>query len=161
MNNESTATLDENILLRFRSAFDPNRMSSANVAALARAHPKMRAWAEETTATFFGPTSVLSARDRERCIIALLVGTGTPLSLAVHIYWGLMEGITLEEVRETIALVVCYAGLPRCAQGLLVLDRVSRVLVDAAEVNMVAPEDVLQTLVEAFGPAAVVPIRTS
>jgi alkylhydroperoxidase/carboxymuconolactone decarboxylase family protein YurZ len=127
--------LDEERLRRLRAAYDSKAMSAANVAAFAQVHPALHPWIEETAATFFERPSSLSPRDRERCIVALLAYTGPPLSLAVHIYWALMEGVSVDEVCHTIGLVACYGGLPKCAQGLLVAERLATLLRDVAELQ--------------------------
>lgn len=60
---------------------------------------------------------VLSARDRERCLIALFAAQRDELPLAVHIYWGLMEGLSPEEIGATLMLVASYEGINRFAKS--------------------------------------------
>jgi len=60
----------------------------------------------------------LSVQDRERCLIALLCSRGVPETLAVHIYLGLMEGISVEEVANILMLTGMYTGIDRFVTGL-------------------------------------------
>jgi len=120
--------LEEKDLDEFRAAFDPESLAAANVDAFSTVYPPLSKWAQVTSDTFFD--DAMDARDRERCIIALLAQSGPPLSLAVHIYWGLMEGLTTESVCQAVALAGCYGGLPRAAQAMLVLQSVLQMLVD-------------------------------
>ena len=61
----------------------------------------------------------LSHLDRERCLIAVLAGRGEALTLGIHIYWGLMEGMSPDEVSHTLLLAGAYQGVPVYATGLL------------------------------------------
>lgn len=142
--------LSDESLRTLRAAYDSQRMAAANVTAIATTYPPLAAWAQETSATFFERPSVISAKDRERCIIALLTQVGPALSLSVHVYWGLMEGLSLDDVCQTVALVGCYGGLPKAAGGLLAVQRVCEVLADCAHHSAPDPAFVLNRLIRGF-----------
>jgi alkylhydroperoxidase/carboxymuconolactone decarboxylase family protein YurZ len=146
----ASTILSDEVLSILRRGYDARRMSAANVTAISAAYPGLRSWAAETSATFFDRQNAIAPRDRERCIVALLAYDGPPLSLAVHIYWGLMEGLSVDEVCETVALTGCYGGLPKCARGLLVLDRVVKLLRRLSEASPPPAEAVLDALVQEF-----------
>ena len=65
------------------------------------------------------PRNVLSARDRERCLIALLTSRPEVTDLALHVYVGLMEGVSPTEIANIIFLTAIYTGVDNFARGLL------------------------------------------
>jgi alkylhydroperoxidase/carboxymuconolactone decarboxylase family protein YurZ len=142
--------LAQESLRSLRQAYDPKMMSAANVAALSSAYPPLRAWAEETSSTFFDRPGALAPKDRERCIITLLAYNGPALSLGVHVYWGLMEGLGVDEVCQAVALAGCYGGLPACARGLLVVNRVMALLQRVSEGPPCTPQSVLELMIREF-----------
>jgi alkylhydroperoxidase/carboxymuconolactone decarboxylase family protein YurZ len=116
--------LDEVQLQQLRAAYDPAVMRAAMLEAIGRTYPPLDEWNRAIAATFYGDDGPIAPRDRERCLIALLTQSGPELSLAIHCYWGLMEGLTVPEVSHTIGLAASYAGVPRLAFGLPLLERV-------------------------------------
>jgi alkylhydroperoxidase/carboxymuconolactone decarboxylase family protein YurZ len=86
-----------------------------------------RAYGDAITEAFYGclpddhPSpnrKALSVQDRERCLIALLASRGVEGTLAVHIYLGLMEGISVEEIANVMMLAGMYTGVDRFASAL-------------------------------------------
>ena len=92
----------------------------------------------------------LSHVDRERCLIAVLAGRQEPLTLAVHIYWGLMEGLGPEEVGHTLVLAGAYQGIPVYATGLLALEKTTAMLKGLAAEGAVDSGSVLKKIIETF-----------
>ena len=115
--SDFTHILDEEDLARLRAQFDAAALIRANVEMMARAYPPLEAWGEATAQVFYG-TSPLSARDRELSLISILVLNASELSLAYHIYWALMEGVTSAEICQVMGLAGCYAGMPVMVRGL-------------------------------------------
>jgi alkylhydroperoxidase/carboxymuconolactone decarboxylase family protein YurZ len=138
-------------LTKLRDAYDPAVMSHGNVAALRDIYPPLSGWGEEVSATFYDRPGPLTAKDRERCLIALITMLGATLPLGIHVYWGLMEGLSIEEICHTIGLSACYGGLPKASHGFLVVDRTLAVLNRVAETSADA-KTVLDTLIAAFRP---------
>jgi alkylhydroperoxidase/carboxymuconolactone decarboxylase family protein YurZ len=138
-------------LSRLRAAYDPAVMSQGNVAALRDIYPPLSSWGEEVSATFYDRPGPLTAKDRERCLIALVTLLGATLPLAIHVYWGLMEGLSVEEICHTIGLSACYGGLPKASHGLLVVDRTLTLLNRISETSPDA-RAVLETLLVEFRP---------
>lgn len=62
----------------------------------------------------------LSEADRERCVIALLAAQGGGVTLAVHIYLGLMTGLSPKEIGHILLLAGVYAGINRFAEAIFV-----------------------------------------
>jgi alkylhydroperoxidase/carboxymuconolactone decarboxylase family protein YurZ len=137
---------DDEMIRELRAAFDPRVMAAVNVGAFVERMPPLAAWARVTSDTFFDNDFAMAAKDRERCIVALLAYTGPPLSLAVHVYWALMEGVSPEEVCAAVSLAGCYGGLPKAAQGLLVLEATAALLHDVSASQDRGPGAVLSAL---------------
>lgn len=64
--------------------------------------------------------AVLSAQDRERCIIALLCSRREDVELAIHIYLALMAGVSIPEIASIMLLAGMYTGVDNLTRGLLV-----------------------------------------
>lgn len=120
--------LSDTRLADLRAAYEPNVMRAAMLQTIVEGYPPLDEWNRSIASTFYGETSPISPRDRERCLVALLSQTGQRLSLAIHVYWGLMEGLNVAEVCHSVGLAACYGGVPRLADGLPVIDRVLQVL---------------------------------
>jgi alkylhydroperoxidase/carboxymuconolactone decarboxylase family protein YurZ len=140
------SVLSDEDLQTLRREYDAVLMSRAASGPFAVVYPPLEPWVRETSATFFD-RSVLDPCDRERCIIALLTVNGLASSLAIHIYWGLMEGMTIAEVCETIGLVGAYAGVPRVAFGLTVLQRVLGILGTSLENSRSRSDVIVSTFI--------------
>ena len=65
-----------------------------------------------------GPRTKLSAKDRERILIALLATRRGAFALAVHIYLALMMEITNDEIANIIFLAGVYSGADNLTNGL-------------------------------------------
>jgi alkylhydroperoxidase/carboxymuconolactone decarboxylase family protein YurZ len=60
----------------------------------------------------------LSPANRERCLLALFAGGRRPtFAVAVHIYWAMMEGVSVDEIAEIILLSTLYSGLDVLTDG--------------------------------------------
>lgn len=91
---------------------------------------------KETPEKFREPTSTraessLEPRDRERCLIAIFTSHDQEgYAMPIHIYWGLMVGLSVREIADTVALAGGYGGLPVFING---MDRLASVLAFLAE----------------------------
>ena len=72
----------------------------------------------------------LDPDDRERCIIALLASQGAQFTLAMHIYLGLMLGVTPQEISHVILLSGVYTGAGRFTDGMMVNLKTLQTLAD-------------------------------
>lgn len=136
-------------LAPLRATYDPRVLFAAATGTLARMHPPGAPYTGAIGAAQYegGP---LAARDRERCLIALLAAQKERMTLAVHIYWGLMEGLSIAEVAHTLLLTGIYAGTPAYANGLLVLEATRGQLAAAAAAGECGSAAVLGRLVAAL-----------
>lgn len=133
-----------------RRAYDARELLDAEIAAFAKAWPTMLPWVEGIARTFYSASTVLLPVDRERCLIALLASQGASVALAIHVYWGLMEGLSWADVVQTIGLAGCYGGMHRTGDGLLVLLRLGDVLRRVSRGPTVGSQAVMDALVAEF-----------
>lgn len=60
----------------------------------------------------------LAPANRERCLLALFCAGRRPtFAVAVHIYWALMEGVSVDEIAEIILLATLYGGIDVLTDG--------------------------------------------
>lgn len=137
-------------LRALREAYVPGQMTAANVRAVAAAAPRLGPWNEEVGRTFYDPSGPLAPADRERCLIALTASMGFAIPTAIHMYWGLMEGLSVEEIAQIVGLVGCYAGLPRISFGLEMAHRTLTVLNDTA--SPLDPASIVTALIAEMAP---------
>jgi hypothetical protein len=77
-------------------------------------------------ATFMGDlydADKMAPIDRQRCLIALMARDAHPLTLGVHVYWGLCEGLSLREVYQTLLLSAGYQGAHHYTTSTRVLEQ--------------------------------------
>jgi alkylhydroperoxidase/carboxymuconolactone decarboxylase family protein YurZ len=72
--------------------------------------------------------TVLSAADRERCLIALLAARGEEFNLGLHIYMALVEGVSPAEIANIILLAGVYTGVDNFSIGLSTLSKTLNLL---------------------------------
>lgn len=144
-----TTALADDDLLALRKGYQPAAMLAAATGTLGRLHEAGRPWIGAIGAAQYegGP---LSPKDRERCLVALLAARSERLTLAVHLYWGLMEGLTAAELAHTLMLVGIYDGVPAYTAGLLVLQATVGQLQAAVAAGETSSPAVLQRLVSAL-----------
>ena len=98
-------------------------------------------------------TRAMTPKDRERCLIAILASRDAGLNLAIHIYLGLMEGLSAPDIAEILFLSGAYTGVDRLSDGLVVEWRTLDVLRQlASDPNGCAVNQVMGKLRDTFGP---------
>jgi alkylhydroperoxidase/carboxymuconolactone decarboxylase family protein YurZ len=99
--------------------------------------------------TFYEGTA-MQPKDRERCLIAVLASRDAGLNLAIHIYLGLMEGLSPGEIADIIFLGGIYTGVDRISDGLAAEIRTLTVLAQVAPLpESCAVAQVMKSLHEA------------
>lgn len=132
-------------LERLRAHYRSSAVLDLKVQATSVAHPPHAPWVEAIRASFY-ERSALPGRERELCIIALLAYRA-PTSLGTHVYAGLMEGLSVEEICEAIGISGCYGGLPAYTDGVTVVRKTLAVLERIAGAPNPDPRTVLMSLV--------------
>lgn len=144
-----TRLITEQELSRLREAFDEGVLLRANTSAFAAVYPPLADWGQSVGRLFFGP-GPLCPRERELCLVTLLAQRAPGISLANHVYWALMEGVSVEAICQAVGLAGCYGGLPTYTQGVFTVQRTLTVLGRLAAGDERGPEAVLRALVAAF-----------
>lgn len=132
-NADLTAILSPETLAALRKQYSPDFMLAASRGAVAAPHPASAPYVEAVIAGFYNPTR-MPPRDRERVLVALLASQSNApsLLLAVHLYWGLMEGLTVADLADTLGLSGVYTGLGHYTAGLKTLRATLDTMVELA-----------------------------
>ena len=102
---------------------------------------------------FPGGEQAMSAKDRERCLIAVLASRDAGLNLALHIYNGLMAELSPQEIADIIFLCGVYTGVDRISDGLWAEERTLQALKRIAVPPLLCSVgNVVPALVAAFRP---------
>lgn len=111
--------LTEESVAALVAAYKPETMLEASRLAVALPFPPNEGYVDWIINNLYDGKRIAS-RDRERTLIALLASqsTASSLLLAVHLYWGLMEGLSIAEIADTLALAGVYMGLPHYTAAL-------------------------------------------
>lgn len=118
--------LSDQDLAQLKSAYDPEETRKVLGAFFPAVYPLSGDYVTAVTVAFFGdrprdtpqPRSVLSAPDRERCLIAILADRGADLNLAIHFYLALVNDVSPEEIANILFLVGIYTGVDNMAETL-------------------------------------------
>ncbi len=110
------SVLDDASLTKLRGAYSPDFMLAASRGAVRAPFPPAGGFVDWVVDHLYAPATMRPV-DRERCLVALLASQSVQESftLAVHLYWGLMEGMTVAELGEVLALTGAYTGIPHYA----------------------------------------------
>ena len=136
-------------LEQLRAAYDPQLAVGAARAALTQADPAGEAYLGAFIEQMYKPEP-LAPRDRERCMIVMLAARQERFTLAVHLYWGLMEGLELPEIKQTLVLGGGFTGISTYSMGLATLKKTAEALCAAVEAGETHPFQVLGRLQGAF-----------
>ena len=150
--SEIDKLLDESALRRLRATWDRNAMTQATVSVMNKQYAAFAAWNEAVTDAFYSETSPLRPVDRERCLIALLTVSGPPVSLGLHAYAGLMEGISPTEVVHIVGLAAHYRGITRLSDSFPTLRRTFTIL-QQKSAEIANPSQAMQAILDEFSVA--------
>jgi len=103
-------------------------------------------------------TGTMAAKDRERCLISILASRDAGLNLSLHLYLGLMEGLSPRQRADIIFLAGVYTGVDRMSDGLAALVATLSILANPPKSCEVA--DIVGALLAAFGPPWLSPPKT-
>jgi alkylhydroperoxidase/carboxymuconolactone decarboxylase family protein YurZ len=136
---------------QLRRGYDKQAFLGANQQAFATAYPPLGPWAQAVGSLLYADEPI-PPRIRELCLITLLTYRAPGLALATHVYWGLMEGVTVEQVCHAASLSGCYGGFPTLVDGIVVIQRTLGLLHKlAAQSPACGSKDVLVALGAEFG----------
>ncbi len=165
---EVAALLTRRAVRSLRGGYDREVMAATATAALVRDFPESEDYVTAIHDSLFGggegrrsrSLAGLTAKEREVGLIVLLASQRASMELAIHIYWGLMEGITTQEVAGLMMVTGVYAGIGKQTAGMKVMRSALNALqarVDATQkmtaedaAKSLATVPVLYALVDAF-----------
>lgn len=118
MTADLATVLDDATLAALRAQYSADFMLAASRGAVVGPHPAAAGYVNWVVDYLYDGTRLKPA-DRERCLVALLAAKTTDASftLAVHLYWAMMEGLTVDELADVLALAGTYHGMPHYAMG--------------------------------------------
>lgn len=97
------------------------------------------------------PTTGINGADRERSIIAILASQGNAQFLAIHFYWGLAEGLSVDDMCRVILIAGGYSGYSYYTNGLSVLATTLKALKSSVDDGLpLTPQDALAAIQVAF-----------
>lgn len=99
--------------------------------------------------------TLLQPAHRELVLNALLAAERHHRELAVHVYWGLMEGLGPEQLAATFLLIGMYAGIDAYRSAIRVMQSVCRTLHELAATGGVAAET--ENVIREFGRQGLLP----
>jgi alkylhydroperoxidase/carboxymuconolactone decarboxylase family protein YurZ len=143
--------LSEDQLTRLRAAYDREEMLAAMGTPMPTLVPHSREYIDAIEHAFYPrgrrddaasiePFS-LSIRERELCLLVLLATHQAQYNLAVHIYLGLMESISTQDISNLLLLAGIYSGVPALATGVRTAALTLRTLEKATTANVREPAD--------------------
>ena len=116
------STLSPARIRALRKGYSATDLAQGGIESFAAQWPPSRGWAEAQVGLYFalpsGNVPVMKAKERERVVIALLALTEPrAANLAIHVYWALMEGLTVDELYAAVGLAALYGGVQRFNDG--------------------------------------------
>jgi len=102
--------LTDEELERVRAGFDSAAMWNSARTAVVLPFPPTEHWLGFLGEELYNPERFDPAQ-RERVLIGIFAGRPEKLTLSVHLYWGLAEGLSVDEIARTLALAGMYTGI--------------------------------------------------
>lgn len=109
--NALNTILSPRELKLLRLGYDGATAYNMALGSLAAPIPGAGPWVTEAGSYFFKDETHMSAKRRELCVLSMLTTMRAPDQLAIHVYWGLMVGLTVDEVCDALFLGGDYAGI--------------------------------------------------
>jgi len=143
--------LSDGDLQQLRKGYDGADMTHILSTGIPRLDKHTTKYIHSIRRAFYDGTRMLP-KDRERCLIGILSSRDSGLNLAIHIYVGLMEGLSPDEISDVIFLGGVYTGVDRLSDGLAAEVRALTVLKHVVGSGSCAALDVMKALKAAFTP---------
>ncbi len=113
-----TSLLSDANLKNLRAGYDPAVAYAAALGSLVAPMPGAEPWVMGAGAYFFHDQKHMRAERRELCVLSMLTVLRAPDQLAIHVYWGLMVGLGIDDVANAIFLGGDYGGVAAYHSGL-------------------------------------------
>jgi len=139
-----------------RAQFDPAEMNAVMGAPLPAAYPACEPYLETIGDLFYGGVSgdtsgsPLSAKNRERCLVAILSTRGAGFNLALHMYMAIALDVSPKEVVHIALLAGTYTGIDNFAGATATAAKTFTVLATVATTGIARAANVFTALALAF-----------
>lgn len=158
MNPDVRSILTEDQINQLRQGYSRAVMNVVATKLVAAPYPPVAGLVAFAAERFYNEAPpVLGHADRERVLIGIFASGRRPaFGLAVHAYWGLMEGVAIDEISEIIVLSSLYGGIDVLTDCMRTLGDTLRQLAKAADAGREATQSqvLLPALVATFRPSA-------
>jgi alkylhydroperoxidase/carboxymuconolactone decarboxylase family protein YurZ len=149
--DEIDATLSTEQLANLRGAYSRATMIEILSSGMPSRCGRTGRYIDAIGSAFYGDgADTVAPKDRERCLIAILASRDAGLNLSLHIYLGLMEGLSPREIADIVFLAGIYTGVDRLSDGLAALVATLGILAKPPKSCKVV--DIVGALLAAFGP---------
>ena len=129
-----TDALSDAQLARLRTAYSSAAMTNVLSSGIPDLHTPTTDFIGAIRRAFYDDGhDTMSPRDRERCLVAILASRDVGLNFALHVYIGLMEGLSPGEIADVVFLSGIYTGVDCISDGLNAEMRALGVLAQAAD----------------------------
>ena len=139
--------LTDDQIMVLEAGFDPDEMYEIMRGGIVAMYAPAAAATDYWHEALLDPAK-MRPRDRQMILISIVAQAPTPLTLGVHVYWGLCAGLTVDEIYQTLLLTSFYTGIDRFAKsGFVLRDHTWPALREAAELGDAAtPRQVMGLL---------------
>lgn len=130
-----TDRLDDTHITVLRQGYDEAMLRRAAVETVGGFFAPGGTWLDFVRDEIYG-TDRMKPVDRERCLITLLASRPSPLTLGVHVYWGIAAGLSLDEIGQAIMLSGTYTGIDNYSRSMIIARDAAdalRALIDRGE----------------------------
>lgn len=107
--------LTDDDLIALRAGYSRPTMNAVATQAVAGPYPPVAGLVNFAGSAFYpadATAPLLAPADRERVLLGIFAsGRRPPFTLAVHVYWALAEGISVDETCAIVTLAALYGGL--------------------------------------------------
>ncbi|MBU0506138.1 MAG: carboxymuconolactone decarboxylase family protein [bacterium] len=131
MNTKTAVTeiLTHEEITALREGYDRDVMNAIIKQAITEPYPKAKGWTNFVMDDLYG-NDMLSPKEREIAVMSHLAARGEFPTLAVHIYWGLMEGLEPEDIANILVIAGNYSGISNYIQGIKTMQKTLNMLKD-------------------------------
>jgi alkylhydroperoxidase/carboxymuconolactone decarboxylase family protein YurZ len=126
-----TDLLSRRAIRALRKGYDGATMATLATAVMVKDFAESEAYVNAVHDTMYASPdgsepllSELSGRERETALIPLITSQRAELELAVHVYWGIMEGLSPDEVAGLMLVSGIYSGIGNHNAGIKVMRKV-------------------------------------
>jgi len=147
------AGLNEDQLLALRDAYQRETMLGVLSKGMPSKDARTTGYITNIRQAFYDSGAPMKPQDRERSLIAVLAARDAGFNLALHIYIGLMEGLTPQQIADIIFLGGVYTGVDRISDGLGALVKTLAALKSLSDGDMCTPNCTVDQVIIALGAA--------